>query len=279
VRPDEVGGETEAVMIRSRLNFLARAQVQALRSSARARDSLLRPANLAWLGVLMGYAACIQPRESAALDPSVLLSGTSSDAAVEGARDAGARQGAQLDASQSGGQEPPGGDGDVEGTPGRDAGSGQGAGSGDADAGGAVPRPTKLTFDVLTKSLGGIYAPRNIGAIWIESSSGTWIKTLALWAATRERYLSVFNAASGGNKVDAVTSATLWFHQNHEVTWDLADSSHNPVPDGEYRVMIETTDSDGPGDSTFVGFTKGPTPLHLTPPDQDHYVQMSLSYE
>jgi hypothetical protein len=151
--------------------------------------------------------------------------------------------------------------------------------AGQADAAPLEPPPTQLTFDVLTRSLDGWYAPRNIGAIWIESASGTWIKTLAVWALIRERYLTRFRAASKGNRVDAVTSATLNQHTTHHVTWDLADVNGSPVPDGEYRVVIELTDQDSTGDSTVIPFTKGPAPLELTPADVAHFVNMSLSYQ
>lgn len=147
------------------------------------------------------------------------------------------------------------------------------------ETGPAGPPPTELSFSVLTKSLAGRYAPRNIGAIWIEDASGRWVKTLAVWAFIRERYLTRFRAASGGNRVDAVTSATLGQHTTHSVTWDLADANGAPVPDGDYRVVIETTDRDATGDSAEVAFTKGPSPLVLMPPDVTHYVNMTLALQ
>ena len=147
------------------------------------------------------------------------------------------------------------------------------------DVGPAGPPPTALNFSVLTKTLGGRYSPRNIGAIWIEDASGKWIKTLAVWAFLRERYLTRFRAASGGNRVDAITGATLSQHTTHAVTWDLTDAAGATVPDGQYNLVVETTDRDATGDSTAVPFAKGPSPVHLTPPDVAHYVNMSLALE
>jgi hypothetical protein len=147
------------------------------------------------------------------------------------------------------------------------------------DVGPAGPPPSELSFSVLTKSLGGRYAPRNIGAIWIENASGQWIKTLAVWAFIRERYLTRFRTAAAGNRVDAVTGATLSQHTTHSVTWDLTDATGTPVPDGDYRVVIETTDRDAAGDSTEVAFTKGTLPLVLMPPDVTHYVNMTLALQ
>jgi hypothetical protein len=147
------------------------------------------------------------------------------------------------------------------------------------DVGPIGPPPTMLRFSVLTKSLGGRYAPRNIGAIWIENAAGKWIKTLAVWAFIRERYLTRFRTASGGNRVDAMTSATLSQHATHNVTWDFTDATDIPVPDGDYRVIVETTDRDATGDSTEVAFIKGALPVRIMPPDTTHYVNMSLALE
>jgi hypothetical protein len=147
------------------------------------------------------------------------------------------------------------------------------------ETGPSGPPPTELSFSVLTKSLAGRYAPRNIGAIWIEDAGGKWVKTLAVWAFIRERYLTRFRTASTGNRVDAVAGATLSQHTTHSVTWDLADANGTPVPDGDYRVVIETTDRDATGDSTEVVFTKGPLPVVLMPPDVTHYVNMTLALQ
>jgi len=49
-----------------------------------------------------------------------------------------------------------------------------------------------LSFDVVTVNQGGWFAPRNVGAIWIEDSSGKFVKTLKVWAAIRSRYLTKF---------------------------------------------------------------------------------------
>jgi hypothetical protein len=180
-----------------------------------------------------------------------------------------------------------GGDGD-----GTSDDSGDGAGDDDStatddgsdseDAGTVVeppPRPTSLSFSVLTVSLDGRYSPRNVGAIWIEDGSGRFVKTLEEWARNRERYLYTFLDASGGDTTDAITSATLSGHRTHSVTWDLTDFNGSSVSDGDYRVMMEITDHNGEGDTASVPFTKGSSPLEVTPSDESHFVDMSLRYE
>jgi hypothetical protein len=137
---------------------------------------------------------------------------------------------------------------------------------------------SQLTFAVLTHSLGGRYSPKNIGAIWIETSSGAFVKTLEVWAATRARYLSRWRAETNSNRVDAVSSATLRSHVMHTAHWDLTDVSGNPVPAGEYKLVVEITDHDGPGADTEVPFTHG-APAMLMPADLSAFTAMVLTLE
>ncbi len=121
-----------------------------------------------------------------------------------------------------------------------------------------------VTFD--TTSATGNYYPRNIVAVWIQSSSGSYVKTLARWAQTRRRYLLDWNSASGGDTVDAVTGATFYSHGTRTATWNLTDRSGSVVPDGTYTIRLELADADVFSDSqnnegTFT-FQKGSSPVN-----------------
>ena len=157
------------------------------------------------------------------------------------------------------------------------AGSVARAGSGGADgaAGAAGVASSAMTFEVLTARQGGKYAPKNIGAIWVETQSGAFVKTLELWAATRRRYLYRFAAETGGNVVDAVTSATLRSHMLHHVAWDLTDVNGTAVASGPYKVIVECTDHESQGETIEVPFQVGDS-LTLMLPDQSYYTDMRL---
>jgi hypothetical protein len=189
----------------------------------------------------------------------------------------------------SGGQAGAGG---ASGSGGSMGGGGRDGGGGKGGAGGAGGMQgtdagslgvCSLSVTVTTVTANGNYSPRNVGAIWIAKDSGTFIKTLALWARSRVSRLTLWNsttAAAGldANTVDAVTSATLSSHQTHKVSWNCADTKEMPVPDGPYRVYFEMTDRNGSGPTTFVSFAKGPMPLNLSPPDQPNFKGMSLVF-
>lgn len=161
-----------------------------------------------------------------------------------------------------------------------DAGLSPDAASVGADAAvGASARPTKLTFKVQTAPFGGRYRPKNVGAIWIETSTGTFVKTVERWARIRARFLTRFAASSKNNLVDAVSSATLANHRVHTVTWNLTDVARKRVPDGAYRLAIELTDRDGPGALLYVPFTLGTSPVKVTPATTPQFSAMELRVE
>lgn len=154
-----------------------------------------------------------------------------------------------------------------------------------SDASGADAAPAdpfegideRCVFRVTLLPLGGEYGPRNIGAIWIARSDGTWVKTLALWAGVRIRYLTEYRRANPtGNKVDAVTSATKSQLGERVFGWDLEDADGAEVPDGEYQVMVEVTDRDANGERLSVPFMKTPPPFRIMVPNTDSFSDIEL---
>ena len=121
-----------------------------------------------------------------------------------------------------------------------------------------------LGVSVTTTAPGGRYQPRNVGAIWIADGAGVFIKSLDVWGNRRLSHVTAWNAATRaagvpGNKVDAVSSATLTAHRTHNVSWNCEDYNGQVVPDGAYRVYFEVTDSNNAGPNHFETFIKGPT--------------------
>src|SRR5579859_1492292 len=100
--------------------------------------------------------------------------------------------------------------------------SGSEAGTAQMEAGLPEGGGCSLSVTVTTVTDNGSYSPRNIGAIWIATGSAAFVKTLAVWAATRISHLTLWGSmtATAGlsrNTVDAITSATLSMHETHNV--------------------------------------------------------------
>jgi len=142
------------------------------------------------------------------------------------------------------------------------------------------PSPlTALRIRVRTSTAGGRFAPRNVGAIWIEHSDGSFVKTVARWGTVRTKWLKRFIAASAGNVVDAITGPTLLTHQTHDVRWNLTGPDRCEVPSGDYRVVFELTDRDGTGATFDAPFSKGFEPSSAMPADDTHFHDLVLTFE
>lgn len=153
------------------------------------------------------------------------------------------------------------------------------AGTGSSvDAGSDGCGSTKmLDFTVSNLPPRGRYAPKNIGAIWVERADGSFVHTLEMWARTRRRYLVEFRARTGGNTVDAVTGATLSSHRTHAVRWNLTDVSGCAVRPGDYKLVLELTDRDGAGPLFEIPFAYDGADLDLAPEDQRTFTAMRLT--
>jgi hypothetical protein len=151
------------------------------------------------------------------------------------------------------------------------------------DEGGISSATCSLSVTVTTVTDNGNYSPRNIGAIWIATGSGAFVKTLAVWASRRISHLTMWGSATAQagrsrNTVDAITGATLSSHQTHKVTWNCSDTTKAKVRGGPYRVYFEMTDDNLSGPNMFVNFTMGSTPFNLSPPNGMYFMGINLVY-
>jgi hypothetical protein len=174
------------------------------------------------------------------------------------------------------------------GTGGMDGASSMSTGTGGMGAETSGPKPTRLTATITTKTMGGKYAPKNVGAIWIEDSSGKWVYTLDWWdGLLNVQWLTHYNSVQGPSYTffdpkpgpDVITSPTLNMHKTHEVSWGFEDKNGAQVPDGDYKLKIEITEESATGTVEEIPFTKGPEPVTLMPPDKPCCVGMKLTLE
>jgi flagellar hook assembly protein FlgD len=136
-----------------------------------------------------------------------------------------------------------------------------------------------VSFQVLTLTNHGQYSTRNIGAIWITTESGTFVKTLKRWGNNYLQYLTKWHSfTSNGNTTGAITGATLSNHTTHSVTWNCKNTSNVEVADGNYKVWVEFTESNGSGPFTSVTFTKGASAVHLTPANLTYFHNLVLDF-
>lgn len=137
---------------------------------------------------------------------------------------------------------------------------------------------TGLTVTANTSSAGGNYSPKNILAVWIENSSGQFVKSLAVYAAERKSDLTRWQSASKGNTTDAKTGATRSGYNAISVRWDGTDTNGNVVADGTYKVCLELTDKSSSGNFSTFSFTKGTTEESQTPSNAPSFSNITIKW-
>lgn len=119
-----------------------------------------------------------------------------------------------------------------------------------------------LLVEYSTQTVEGLFAPKNCGAVWIETEDGEYVATLEIAAALRRPGLAFYNEYGCPEKTgpDTVTTATLRTHTKpHSLEWSAVDLDGLLVGDGSYKLLIEVTETDKePGDLHEFFFDKTP---------------------
>jgi hypothetical protein len=171
--------------------------------------------------------------------------------------------------------------GSMTGAGGFGVGAGGATGAGGMVVGGNSGKCT-FSFDVTTVTARGLYAPRNVGAIWITDSSSKFVKTLRVWGSIRLGNATAWTTSTGSNRTDAVSGATRTSHGMLNATWDCTDVSKNPVADGAYVVHVTFAENDanpffgGTPIQTSVNFNKSSSGANVMGTDTANFTSMHV---
>jgi hypothetical protein len=140
-----------------------------------------------------------------------------------------------------------------------------------------------LTVSTTTSSTGGNYAPKHIVAIWVETESGDFVKTLLAYAEKRITHLNTWEASttkagSTFNRVDAISGATQSAHGKKSCTWNGTNVSGTLVADGNYVLWMELTDKNATGNFSSFTFAKGSQPISLTPTNKPSFSTITIDW-
>jgi hypothetical protein len=134
-----------------------------------------------------------------------------------------------------------------------------------------LPGACRIVVEATTISKNGRFEPANVGAIWIETAGGQFVKTLATWGTLMLENVVAWERASSGNRIDAVSGATRRVHGPVQAVWNCTDSLEARVPDGRYLVCMSYADEVAPffSDAALepahcVAFDHGPEPVDLS---------------
>jgi len=135
-----------------------------------------------------------------------------------------------------------------------------------------------VKISTTTKMFPGTYSPRQVFAIWIEDNNGAFVKTIKVQANKYIQYLNAWVAASGKNKVDAISGASITSYQTHNVVWDCKNANRSVVPDGYYWVRIEGSCRNAAGPNFKFYIKKGPDANSNTLADNANIVSTSAQF-
>lgn len=149
-----------------------------------------------------------------------------------------------------------------------------------------------LSFIELSKSPTYGNQGKHVLVLWIENSSGQFVKTLSKYGGTMqgntEDHLSAWSVIAGGsfsnctnaNTIGAVTGATLTSFSTRTAVWNGTDVNGSIVPDGSYKIGIEETWNHGTNGTyvRYINFTKGSNSDNQSPADDANFANISLSW-
>jgi hypothetical protein len=145
-----------------------------------------------------------------------------------------------------------------------------------------------LTF-TFTETHSG--SSKNVLAVWVTDNSGTFVKTrMRFWGNGTNDHLPSWKSNSGQNTVDAITGPTRTASTNppafgeKTVIWDGKDVTATTVPDGTYKVFVETSwnNPEPPNNqhSAIIDFTfeKSPDSTHSEPAGNNYFSDITLDW-
>ncbi len=150
--------------------------------------------------------------------------------------------------------------------------------------------PGTLSFEYTpTSHPNGYDGAKHTLAIWIQKADDSFVKTrvryccggstndhLPVWAVNAGGV--AYYASLGTDITDATTGATLPNFQMRSITWNGTDVNEAIVPDGTYKVSVETTWDHGSSNHIVRSFlfTKGANSDNQTPASDANFNNISL---
>lgn len=133
-----------------------------------------------------------------------------------------------------------------------------------------------MSFTVSTKNTSNSTSKPLVFALWITSSTGTYVKTINRQSKNYTADLSAWVSNSGSKTTDGMTGASLPSHnyayttnggstKRIPFTWDFKNYSGSLVADGTYYINIEFKEENTSRQYIKYAFTKGASSYTITP--------------
>ena len=140
--------------------------------------------------------------------------------------------------------------------------------------------PGTLTVTVTTTAYGGTYSPKNVVSVWIQDSSGKFVKSLLVYAVNHLSSLTNWVSNSASNKVDAITGASQTSHGVRVCQWNGTNTvtPRAIMADGTYTLKLEMSETNSTGKLGTFTFVKGPDIQTITPTNITGFSNISIKW-
>lgn len=146
-----------------------------------------------------------------------------------------------------------------------------------------TPVTVSMTVSVTTATYGGQYAPKNVFAVWIEKTDGTYVATLGAWAQKyRSKLQRWYSKSANGSQgmTDAVTGASRFNHSDvPDLTWTIDDISSQPAADGIYNIYFELNETNFSSKSTTAQIKMGATPEIISVNNASNIKNIQITFD
>jgi hypothetical protein len=118
-------------------------------------------------------------------------------------------------------------------------------------------------------------------AVWVETTSGTLVRVLALWASKAKYFSELASfwalANKNQNRLFAAARATRE-PGKYQLVWDGLDEEHRPTPPGPYRIVVETNQEHGVYAKQAGTITCADSPASLTLSATANFDAVTIQY-
>ena len=109
------------------------------------------------------------------------------------------------------------------------------------------PKGRQLTITLTLKTIEGYRVRRPYVAVWAEDMSGQLVRDITVWTEKRRWLPDLFEwwKKSGSNGGGASVTRATRAPGRYQLLWDGLDDAGRPLPEGKYKIVVETNREHG----------------------------------
>ncbi len=142
------------------------------------------------------------------------------------------------------------------------------------------PKGQQLTITLTLKTIEGYRVRRPYVAVWAEDLSGKLVRNITVWTEKRRWLPDLFEwwKKSGSNGGGASVTRATRAPGRYQLLWDGLDDAGQPLPEGKYRLVVETNREHGSYAKESGVIECGAKPATMVLQETGEFEAVTLSY-